>query len=303
MAEILSQEDARYVFDLCIEAGAKAVQMREGVDISTKSHADDLVTGADKALSEMLVSRLQERFPEDTVLSEEAPWQSEDNGKRRWIIDPIDGTKYYVDGSGKYCVMVGLVVNGKEAFGAVYMPQQEVGFYGGPSMGCYAYKDKAVTKLSSAQGQEVIVWPAGDASGPSKKLRMLVSKNDLKANDWLEKLETVEIVTASSIGFDVYELHLGLADIFVHIRPTLGYWDTAASGAVAQGMGYEVGTEADDSLTYGFVSPKHLPHVVIGKPGSLTVWREIFKQHQAQSQAQTPAQAPAQTPASAPADQ
>lgn len=280
MAEILSQEDARFVFDLCLEAGAKAVQMREGVDISTKSHADDLVTGADKALSEMLIARLAERFPADTVLSEEAPWQSDDNGKRRWIIDPIDGTKYYVDGSGKYCVMVGLVVDGKQVFGAVYMPQQDFGFYGGAGMGTFVYKDKKAEKVEpvSPVSQKIALPSAGQA-----KLRMLVSKNDLKANDWLEKLETVEIVIASSIGFDVYELYLGLADIFVHIRPTLGYWDTAASGAVAQGMGYEVGTEVEDSLTYGYVSPGHEPHVVIGKPGSLAVWREIFKQHQAQA--------------------
>lgn len=275
---ILSADEMQFILDLCIEAGNTAVEMRSSADITTKSHAEDLVTSADKALSDLLITRLQARFPEDTVLSEEAPWQSQNDGKRRWIIDPIDGTKYYVDGTGKYCVMVGLIIDGREAFGCLYIPQHKVGFYGGPTIGAYAYQDGSTKRLEQAALAE------SPLQKPGAKLRILVSKNDLKANPWLEQLDDVALVTASSLGFDLYELHMDLADLFVHIRPTLGYWDTAAPGAVAQGMGLEVGTEEQDFLSYGYESPRHSPHVVIGKTGALQAWRRILSEKAAKTE-------------------
>lgn len=271
---LLSFDDMRFVLALCLEAGKIAIAMRAGVDISTKFNAEDLVTTADKALSELIMKRLAERFPEDLVLSEEAPWLAANDGRRRWIIDPIDGTKFYVDGSGKYAIMVGLIVDGREAFGALAIPARDVAFMGGPGLGAFVYREEALTPLAGAVSALDSDYQLG-----ARPLRLMVSKNDLTANPWLKELPGVELVTASSIGFDVYELHLRLADLFVHIRPTLGYWDTAASGAVAQAMGFEVGSEKADFLSYGYESPTHLPHVVIGKPGALKVWRRLFEEH------------------------
>lgn len=261
------------VIELCREAGLKAVEMRAGVEISTKMSAEDLVTSADKAVSALLIEELTKLFPSDLVLSEEAPWQSVDDGRRRWIVDPIDGTKYYVDGSGKYCVMAGLVVGGREVFGAFYIPAKDEGFFGGPGLGVYHLKNGLVQKLEKSQATQAAL----PKEGKEGKVRVMVSRNDLKANAWLENLEAVEIVQASSIGYDVFELHLGLADLFVHIRPTLGYWDTAASCAVAQEMGFEVGTESTDFISYGFDNPTHLCQVIIGNAGALSYWRELFK--------------------------
>ncbi|MBX9939928.1 MAG: hypothetical protein K2Y32_11780 [Candidatus Obscuribacterales bacterium] len=266
----LSFEQMKSVIELCRKAGLKAVEMRAGVEISTKMSAEDLVTSADKAVSALLIEELTKLFPSDLVLSEEAPWQSADDGRRRWIVDPIDGTKYYVDGSGKYCVMAGLVVSGREVFGAFYIPAKDEGFFGGPGLGVYHLKDGLVQKLAKLQTMPTALPKQG-------KVRIMVSRNDLKANSWLENLEAVEIVLASSIGYDVFELHNGLADLFVHIRPTLGYWDTAASCAVAQELGFEVGTESDDFISYGYDNPTHLCQVIIGNAGALSYWRQLFK--------------------------
>lgn len=267
--DMLSPEDVQFVLDLVIEAGKLAVTMRQGVEITTKTSADDLLTSADKALSELIIKRLSERFPQDLVLSEEAPWQKDDGQKRRWIIDPIDGTKYYVDGTGKYAVMVGLVSNGREQYGWIYMPFYDIAYAGGPGA-LTTIVDKGQLTTTAATTAAIV--------GP--KLRLLVSRNDLNANAWLKELPDVELVTASSIAVDVHELKLDIADIFVHIRPTLGYWDTAATGAVAQSMGFEVGTEVDDFISYGHDTPVHKPHIIIGKRGALSRWRKIYTDYQ-----------------------
>lgn len=261
----LTEADIQFVLDLAVRAGDIAVAMRASATVEEKTSATDLVTSADKALSELIVKELSARFPNDVVLSEEAPWHSSNDGKRRWIVDPIDGTKYYVDGSGKYCVMIGLEHAGRELFGCFYMPAYKQALLGGPGLGSYRY-------VAEPQSLSKVAALPSLASG--SKVRLLISKNDLAANPWVSQLDDVEIVVASSIGIDVYELLIDKADVFVHIRPTLGYWDTAAPGPVSQGLGLEVGTEVDDFISYGYEHSKHLPNIIIGKRGSLSWWRQ-----------------------------
>ncbi len=261
----LTEADIQFVLDLAVRAGDIAVAMRASATVEEKTSATDLVTSADKALSELIVKELSARFPNDVVLSEEAPWHSSNDGKRRWIVDPIDGTKYYVDGTGKYCVMIGLEQAGRELFGCFYMPAYKQALLGGPGLGSYRYV---------AEPQSLTKVPALPTLAGESKVRLLISKNDLAANPWVSQLDDVEIVVASSIGIDVYELLVDKADVFVHIRPTLGYWDTAAPGPVSQGLGLDVGTEVDDFISYGYEHSKHLPNIIIGKKGSLSWWRQ-----------------------------
>ena len=266
----LTEADIQFVLDLAVRAGDIAVAMRASATVEEKTSATDLVTSADKALSELIVKELSARFPNDVVLSEEAPWHSCNDGKRRWIVDPIDGTKYYVDGSGKYCVMIGLEQAGRELFGCFYMPAYKQALLGGPGLGSYRY----VAEPQSLTPQSLSKIAALPSLASGSKVRLLISKNDLSANPWVSQLDDVEIVVASSIGIDVYELLIDKADVFVHIRPTLGYWDTAAPGPVSQGLGLDVGTELDDFISYGYEHSKHLPNIIIGKKGSLSWWRQ-----------------------------
>ena len=267
--ESLTTQDIDAILTLAREAGAIAIAMRADATIETKTSATDLVTSADKALSALLMQNLAERFADDVVLSEESPWQATEAGKRRWIIDPIDGTKYYVDNTGKWAVMIGLVENGREVFGCFYMPAYDEALLGGPGIGAWRYKDGQLTQIEP-QTQSMPVATA------EKPLRVMVSNNDLNANPWLKDLAGVELVVASSIGVDVYELLADRADVFVHIRPTLGFWDTAAPGPVASALGFEVGGDKLDYIHYpDDGEPRHQPAIVIGKTGALKWWRTL----------------------------
>ena len=190
--ESLTTEDIDAILTLAREAGAIAIAMRADATIETKTSATDLVTSADKALSALLMQKLAERFTDDVVLSEESPWQATEAGKRRWIIDPIDGTKYYVDNTGKWAVMIGLVHNSREVFGCFYMPAYDEALLGGPGIGAWRYKDGQLMQIEP-QTQSMPVATA------DKPLRVMVSNNDLNANPWLKDLAGVELVVASSM--------------------------------------------------------------------------------------------------------
>lgn len=268
MSQTLSpviNQDYEHVCALLKEAGKVAVSMRDNVEITTKSSPEDLVTCADKALSEMLIDGLTKRFPHDLVLSEEAPWTEGRPGVRRWFIDPIDGTKHYVKNTGRYSVMVGLEENGKLVFGAFYLPFFDVAYFGGPGMGAYKVTGNKVENLKPFAPLKV-----------GQKVRALISKNDLSANLWAKDIPGIEIIEASSIGLDIHEVLSGEADVFVHIRPTLKVWDTAGPAAVALGLGLEAGTELTDHIPFALETPKHEPCIVVGRPGALAWWREAF---------------------------
>jgi histidinol-phosphatase len=79
------------------------------------------VTEADRAAEEALRARLAEAKPGDDVLGEEFG-SSGDGGGRRWIIDPIDGTKGYVRGMPVWATLLALEVDGKSELGVVSAP-------------------------------------------------------------------------------------------------------------------------------------------------------------------------------------
>lgn len=87
---------------------------REGVDI---------VTDVDKASQKLIIEMIEEKFPEHQVLGEEDPPDEEPPAKDYiWAIDPIDGTKNFVNGSTVHAVSVGLLYRGTAVAGAIWTP-------------------------------------------------------------------------------------------------------------------------------------------------------------------------------------
>jgi myo-inositol-1(or 4)-monophosphatase len=116
--------DSRYAFarELVKEAGRLAVDMRKSAsvdDIETKGPRD-FATAADKAVEELIVMRITERFG-DAVLGEE--FGGALNTNTLWIVDPIDGTYNYAHGNPRWCVSLGLVVGGVATLGFLDAPQ------------------------------------------------------------------------------------------------------------------------------------------------------------------------------------
>lgn len=84
-----------------------------------------LVTAADRAVSELIVARVREAFPGDAVCSEEGGDCDDARAARRWIIDPIDGTRSFMRGLPGFAVMVALSVDGTPVLGVVHDPLEQ----------------------------------------------------------------------------------------------------------------------------------------------------------------------------------
>jgi myo-inositol-1(or 4)-monophosphatase len=94
--------------DLAREAGR--LQMRERATLTVrgwKAHANDLVSDVDLASERLIVDGLRAAFPADGLLAEEGA-RSAGTSTRRWIVDPLDGTRNYITGAGPWSVCIAL---------------------------------------------------------------------------------------------------------------------------------------------------------------------------------------------------
>jgi myo-inositol-1(or 4)-monophosphatase len=116
-------EELRVATEAAREAGAEVARLRrEGLRYGRK-HGWELVSEADLRAAEMLHARLTTAFPSDGWLSEEHQDTSHRLGcERAWIVDPIDGTREYLQGLPEYAISIGLSVRGAPALGVVYNP-------------------------------------------------------------------------------------------------------------------------------------------------------------------------------------
>jgi histidinol-phosphatase len=92
-----------------------------GTDLDVKLKPDHSpVTEADVAIEAMVRTRVRERYPADAVLGEEGGLEGE--GERRWIVDPIDGTKNFTDGIQIWATLIALAIDGDPVLGVVNAP-------------------------------------------------------------------------------------------------------------------------------------------------------------------------------------
>lgn len=105
----------------------RAVHLESGGDIGVKNKSDgSVVTEADMASSRHLEAVLKENFPADGVVSEEATEYVPSKSDRYWFVDPLDGTKSFVEGKDDFSVLVGLVERGALTAGFMYFPVRKI---------------------------------------------------------------------------------------------------------------------------------------------------------------------------------
>src|SRR5580698_5549330 len=103
------------------QAGEIALRYyRTGIAFDIKSD-DSPVTRADRECEQFIARELERAFPQDGLLGEEGAQKPSRNG-RRWIIDPIDGTRDFVRGNPAWSNLIGLEADGEIVAGFANMP-------------------------------------------------------------------------------------------------------------------------------------------------------------------------------------
>src|SRR4051812_26813604 len=127
---------------LARRAGAVLLEFYESPPTVEWKEAREPVTAADKAANALIVESLAAELPDDGILAEETP---DTSGRlthdRLWVVDPMDGTKEFINRNGEFSVMIGLAVEGRAALGVVYHPTKDRLYYGVPGEGAFLVRD------------------------------------------------------------------------------------------------------------------------------------------------------------------
>ena len=103
------------------EAGHIALRYYQNQLARRQKDDDTPVTEADHAVEKFLIGKVQQAYPMHAIISEESggTWQ---NNEFVWAIDPIDGTRIFIDGLPAWCISMGLLRQGQPYRGVVYLP-------------------------------------------------------------------------------------------------------------------------------------------------------------------------------------
>ena len=199
------------------------------------------VTEADLAGHHVLIHGLALLTPEIPIVSEENA-ESVTMGRENsfyWLIDPLDGTKEFINRNDEFTCNLALIENHRPTLGFVSVPAQEVLYIGGPG-----YHSKRL----SLSGQETNLNP----KNLPEVTRVVASKSHLnkETQTFIDGIPgKIELVQAGS-SLKLLKIAEGLADIYPRLGPTCE-WDTAAAHAVVLGVGGTVTDLNDGELVYG----------------------------------------------------
>jgi myo-inositol-1(or 4)-monophosphatase len=193
------------------EAGSIIMRLFKGkFDVHEKSK-NNPVTSADLAANRKIREIILGRFPQDGWLSEE----DKDNRQRLslsrvWVVDPIDGTKEFIEGVPQFAVSIGFVVEGRPKVAVVFNPAEDRFYQAAAGQGAY---------LNS---QPIHVTPRNDIDGAL----LLVSRSESRRK-FQVFADRCEIKPVGSIAFRLAKIAGGDGDGTLTFR-SIREWDICA---------------------------------------------------------------------------
>ncbi len=231
-----------------IAVRAGEVVMNARVDACRPDYKADgsPVTAADLRADELIRSCLERNLPDLPVISEETcPGASPSEAERFILVDPLDGTKEFIQGRDEFTINIALIHGGSPVAGAVYAPALHRLYMGGTN----AYK--LDTRASEGTLSFSKMHPIEVRVAPPEGRRAVVSRShrDAATKAWVERHGITDLrPSGSSLKFCV--IAEGEADVYPRLAPTME-WDTAAGHAVLLAAGGTV-TDLDGCpLRYG----------------------------------------------------
>lgn len=217
------QDELRIGAGIARMAGDLALRIRKG-DIRVEIKSDESpVTIADRECEQLIVSELRRAFPADGLLGEEGATRESANG-RRWIIDPIDGTRDFIRGTGAWSVLIALEDKGQVVAGFSYFPATGEMFSAAQGEGAFRDGERIAASWALTKSQALLC-----CNGLSFMHRYPFAPQLL---DWLKDFWTVR-----SMGgcLDAMLVATGRADAWIEAQAKP--WDLAPLKIIAQEAG------------------------------------------------------------------
>jgi len=246
----------KQVADVAKRAGSEIMRVYQ-TDFQVETKGDNSpVTAADQAAENIILRSIREGITDAyPVVSEEAASAGrvpEVRDTAFWLVDPLDGTKEFINRNGEFTVNIALIENTRPVLGVVHVPVLEK-TYMGASMGAFLME-------SDGKRRDIACRPT-----PGDGLTAVVSRSHRSddIDDFLANYTVKSEVSAGS-SLKFCSIAEGSADIYPRLGRTME-WDTAAGHAVLRFAGGSVVTLEGPDLGYGKPGFEN-PHFVAAGP-------------------------------------
>lgn len=211
-------------------------------DFAVRGKADDSpVTEADEKAEQIIVTALRKLTPAVPVVAEEAvaAGQAVSTGPAFWLVDPLDGTREFINRNGEFTVNIALIEDGAPVLGVVFAPAINRLFAGAAGHGAFVVDDEGQREIRTrdvpAEGLTVV---ASRSHGDPKRIE-----------DFLGGRKVAELRNAGS-SLKICLVAAGEADLYPRFSRTME-WDIAAGDAVLRAAGGRLTNVDGELMRYG----------------------------------------------------
>lgn len=220
---------------------SKFAAAKENVPYRTKRDLSP-VTDADEAANGLIIRELANLTHPTPIIAEESFTFGEalpPSAHTFWLVDPLDGSKEFINGIDEYTVNIALIVENTPELGVVYLPALGTLYWGGREIGAFRQENQSDPFRLQAR------------KTPKKGATVIISRSHFttQTKHWLSGQRIAETVVAGS-SLKFCRIAEGAADLYPRLGRTME-WDIAAGHAILAGAGGRVETVDGDPLRYG----------------------------------------------------
>jgi len=223
----------------------------KNINLIKNNNFDNPVTLADLEVNELIIRRINEKYKDInwTLLSEENAkvdsYRLEKNSEWCWVLDPLDGTKDFIQGTGNYAMHLALNYKNQSYIGVVIIPEKNELWFTNGEMIWGERRDRSDIKTNLSNTKIL------------QDMKIVTSKNHTNKtlNNLIEKVKFKDVIVMGSIGCKIASILRGESDIYICLslpgKSSPKDWDFAAPDALLKSAGGAITTLDNNELIYG----------------------------------------------------
>lgn len=238
----MTREDWLVIIVNAALQGGKEILEVYNADFSVATKLDDSpITQADKNAHDVIVHALEKTgIPILSEEGEQAPYAIRKDWKQFWMVDPLDGTKEFVNKNGEFTVNIALIEAGKPTMGVIYIPVTKSLYFSDQ----LAYKIENIS--DSTLNIHNLLGEAEQLPLPQTRENFIIlasrSHKNEQTESYIEQLKEKHnnvIVQTKGSSLKLCTIAEGSADVYPRFTPTME-WDIAAGQAILTAAGGKV---------------------------------------------------------------
>ena len=210
----------------------------------------DPVTKADLEVNEIIIKKLNEKYKNVNwgILSEENAkldsFKKIENKDWLWVLDPLDGTRDFIQGSGNYAMHLALNYKNKPFIGVVLIPEKNQLWISDGSKVWSETREGEINKIETRKKNRL------------KEMTVVISKNHTNyiLHNLIKKIEFKKVISMGSVGCKIASILSGISDIYISLtlpgKSAPKDWDFAAPEALIKAAGGEITKLNNEELIY-----------------------------------------------------